>query len=57
MSRSRAVIFTARVAAFAGATAIAFAVPLLGVTTVSAADPAAPTTSPTATTNGDDWIG
>jgi hypothetical protein len=60
MSRSRAAVFTARVAAFAGATAIAFAVPLLGTSSVSGADPepAPPSsTTPSASTNGHDWIG
>lgn len=60
MPRSRAAIFTARFAVFAGAAAIALAIPLLGTSGVSGAEPnpGTPSTSTsTATTNGHDWIG
>jgi hypothetical protein len=58
MSRSRTVVFTARVAALAGAVAVTIAVPLFGTSSVSGADPTPPpSTSTSATTNGHGWIG
>jgi hypothetical protein len=56
MSRSRAAVFTARVAALAGAAAIAIMVPLFGTSASSAAD-GTPPPPPPPTTNGHPWIG
>jgi hypothetical protein len=56
MSRSRAAVFTTRIALLAGTAAIAVALPFLGATTASAGEdtpPPPPTT--TVTTNGHDW--
>jgi hypothetical protein len=57
MARPRSAFFTARVAAVAGAAVIAVAIPLLGSTATSGADPTPPPPSTTATTNGHDWMG
>ena len=56
MSMSRAAIFSPKVAGLLTAASIAVAVPILGVTSVSA-DPTPPPPPPTTTTNGHDWIG
>ncbi|WP_158073458.1 hypothetical protein [Actinophytocola xanthii] len=56
MSLSRAAVFTARIAAVLGATAIAVGAPIAISSTVSAGD-APPSQAPTATTNGHSWIG
>jgi hypothetical protein len=51
MSRSRAAVFTARISAVAGATAIVLALPFFGAASASAGEePASP-----ATTSGHDW--
>ena len=57
MSKSRAAIFTTRIALLAGTAAIAVAVPFLGTTTVSAGDetPTPPPTTTTVTPNGHPW--
>lgn len=55
MSRSRAAVFTARVAALAGAAAIAIMLPLFGTST-SVAD-GTPPPPPPPTTNGHPWVG
>lgn len=56
MSRSRAAVFTARVAALAGAAAIAIMLPLLGTSTASVAD-GTPPPPPPPTTDGHPWAG
>jgi hypothetical protein len=58
MSGPRSAFFTARVAAVAGAAAVAIAVPLFGASATSGAEPnqPPPTTSTSATTNGHGWI-
>ena len=56
MSKSRAAVFTTRIALLAGSAALVVALPFLGATTASAGDetpPPPPTT--TVTTNGHDW--
>lgn len=56
MTKSRAAVFTSRIALLAGTAAIAAALPFLGTTSASAGEdtpPPPPTT--TATTNGHDW--
>lgn len=56
MSKSRAAVFTSRIALLTGTVAIAVALPFLGATTASAGeDPPPPPATPTATTNGHDW--
>lgn len=56
MSKSRAAVFTTRIALLAGTAAIAVALPFLGATTASAGeDPPPPPPPTTATTNGHDW--
>jgi hypothetical protein len=56
MSMSRAAIFASKVAGLLTIASIAVAAPILGVTSVSA-DPTPPPATPTATTEGHDWIG
>lgn len=55
MSKSRAAVFTTRIALLAGTAAIAVALPFLGATSASAGEdtPAPPPT--TVTTNGHPW--
>jgi hypothetical protein len=55
MSKSRAAVFTARVAAFAGAAAIAIMVPLFGTSAASA--DGTPPPPPPPTTDGHPWAG
>lgn len=55
MSKSRAAVFTTRVALIAGAAAMAVALPFLGTTTASAGDDTPPPPTTTATTDGHDW--
>ena len=58
MPRSCSAFFTARVAAFAGAAAVAIAVPLLSSAATAGAAPnqSSPTTSMPVTTDGHGWI-
>jgi hypothetical protein len=55
MAWSRAAVFSAKVAGVLAAAGIAVALPAVG--TASADEKPAPPPSPTATTNGHDWIG
>ena len=55
MSKSRAAIFTTRVALVAGSAALVVALPFLGATTASAGDETPPPTTTTATTDGHPW--
>lgn len=56
MSRSRAAVFTTRIALLASTAAIAIALPFLGATSASAGeDPPPPPPTTSATTNGHDW--
>lgn len=55
MSRSRAAIFSSRIALFVGTAAIAVSLPFLGATTASAGEDTPPPPPPTATTQGHDW--
>jgi hypothetical protein len=55
MSMSRAALFSVKFAGVLAAAGIAVAAPLVG--TASADEKPAPPPSPTATTNGHDWIG
>ncbi len=59
MALSRAAVFSARVAGLLAAAGIAIAVPIVGATSSSADPKDAPTppATPTASTNGHDWIG
>jgi hypothetical protein len=56
MSKSRAAVFTTRIALLAGTAAIAVALPFLGATSASAGEDTPPPPPPTtATTNGHPW--
>ncbi len=55
MSKSRAAVFTTRVALLAGSAALVVALPFLGATTASAGDETPPPATTTATTDGHDW--
>lgn len=56
MSKSRAAVFTTRIALLAGTAALAVALPFLGATSASAGeDPPPPPPTTTVTTNGHDW--
>lgn len=55
MSKSRAAVFTTRVAMVAGSAALVVALPFLGATSASAGDDTPPPPTTTATTDGHDW--
>ena len=57
MTKSRAAVFTSRIALLAGTAAIAVALPFLGTTSASAGEelPPPPTSPTCATTAGHDW--
>lgn len=55
MSKSRAAVFTTRVAMVAGSAALVVALPFLGATSASAGDETPPPPTTTVTTNGHPW--
>jgi hypothetical protein len=55
MSKSRAAVFTTRVALFAGSAALVVTLPFLGATSASAGDDTPPPPTTTATTDGHPW--
>jgi hypothetical protein len=55
MSKSRAAVFTTRIALLAGTAAIAVALPFLGATSASAGEDTPPAPTTTVTTNGHPW--